>query len=554
MVAEFFPSFSRKSTDRNKTNFQKAYDKVVSYLKEQPEIRIYVDGSPNFGHQATTVSLMKRIIDLGLTPDKNKITMVYQNDDALNKLAKLLPDLDPKSPKEITVKYLNKISISFLAYDSMSSQPLINFGLTGGADGGKNIDFAKALQVKNFLRLQPYLWTRLTGVLGGSADQQNAPEQLQLRKRFLGTSMLQLDQQKELQNFLLQGYYLPPPVVEDEEWTVYEGQPDLQVKIQLVKAVLKATQDEKIKLLPIYGVGVEIKKDVESKGNMGLWPSELLFNLTMGILKSQETYPHPVIMMDMATVPKKYLQEFQSFLAEAPTEKEQPWYQQWISAQEDLKKLYKKENPIPIKEIEEIKQKIQGLEIQLNPLERRGDFVRKIRASERVIVQEVSVDDFNRNLQMLQNGSRSVLFIQLGTLPPNIFNYLFSQATLPFVFEGQGTAGLALNLGKPYLKPRGYNARQLEDYPAELLNLSTEEQKLIEFYKDSANAISEYLHIWPEEKNPAEKISDFIERYYVKKDKTIINYFQQVKKHYHNESLENDKLMKALIFMITKKV
>ena len=45
------------------------------YIQEQPALRFYVDGTPNFGHQATTVNIMKRIIDT--TEYTGAIVIVY---------------------------------------------------------------------------------------------------------------------------------------------------------------------------------------------------------------------------------------------------------------------------------------------------------------------------------------------------------------------------------------------------------------------------------------------------------------------------------------------
>ncbi|MEG4595010.1 hypothetical protein QUB00_24855 [Microcoleus sp. F8_C2] len=88
-----------------------------SLLRREKTIRFYVDGTPNFGHQANTIHIMKRIIDyFGYS---GSVEIIYAGGNTtLEKLALLLAELNP-NPKECKlVKYGNCKNITFLEHNN----------------------------------------------------------------------------------------------------------------------------------------------------------------------------------------------------------------------------------------------------------------------------------------------------------------------------------------------------------------------------------------------------------------------------------------------------
>jgi hypothetical protein len=137
-------------------------EKILAPIRGQRELRFFVDGTANCGHQAATVHMIRRLI--AITRFSGRITVVYA--DILpggslgrtpDKLALLMPGLDPRCIETAAVGYSACREIRFLNYNRRGELAEVDFGFTAGADD-MNINFARELKVKRFLRLQPYLW------------------------------------------------------------------------------------------------------------------------------------------------------------------------------------------------------------------------------------------------------------------------------------------------------------------------------------------------------------------------------------------------------------
>lgn len=143
---------------------------ILGWIKgnTDKELRFYVDGTPNFGHQASTINLMKRIIDR--TEYDQAIKVVYSNHnhddpesptDTPGKLAILLTGLNPVNIDKAKISYGTCNNITFINYENRADLPALDdkrsFGFTGGADN-MEVDYADELKVACFLRVQPYLW------------------------------------------------------------------------------------------------------------------------------------------------------------------------------------------------------------------------------------------------------------------------------------------------------------------------------------------------------------------------------------------------------------
>ncbi len=150
-------------TDTGDSSIAKALEGILESIRIQPELRLFVDGTVNCGHQAATVHLLRRLISL--TGYRGRVTVVYADILAAGvlgrtpqKLALLLPGLDPNRIETDAVEYGTCAEIRFLNYDrraELAGQAA--FGFTAGADD-MNINFARELKTDYFLRLQPYLW------------------------------------------------------------------------------------------------------------------------------------------------------------------------------------------------------------------------------------------------------------------------------------------------------------------------------------------------------------------------------------------------------------
>src|SRR5437660_4458229 len=139
-------------------------EQFLKILSAEKEIRFYVDGTPNFGHQATAIYLLKRLVNL--CKYSGKIVVVYADatsgKSTPEKLALLLAGIIPNDIATQTVAYGACKSISFVKLAAAKTLPVVNFGFTGGADDLDTV-YADAIQTSCFLRLQPYLWPKFGG-------------------------------------------------------------------------------------------------------------------------------------------------------------------------------------------------------------------------------------------------------------------------------------------------------------------------------------------------------------------------------------------------------
>lgn len=135
---------------------------LLQLLAEQPEWRVFVDGSKNLGHQASTVLLLRRLIDL--TSFAGRVVVVWADHGRAalgrtdEKLALLWPGLDATRLDRTRSSYRSCRDIRFMPLaEAFALRETVVFGFTGGAD---DLDFngAAALNVCYFMRLQPYRW------------------------------------------------------------------------------------------------------------------------------------------------------------------------------------------------------------------------------------------------------------------------------------------------------------------------------------------------------------------------------------------------------------
>src|SRR5262245_10235800 len=90
---------------------------MLDRFADEPELRFFVDGTRNMGHQASTVLLMKRLIDR--THFTGRVTVVYADYDkpllgrTAEKLALLIPGIDPARLGECVVSYGSCPHIAF---------------------------------------------------------------------------------------------------------------------------------------------------------------------------------------------------------------------------------------------------------------------------------------------------------------------------------------------------------------------------------------------------------------------------------------------------------
>lgn len=420
-------NFNRPLLDEARLEF-------ADILKDQDVIRIYVDGTPGMGHQASSIHVLRALATTPEPPDfgygyVRTIEVYYQirnpGEDTLEKLHLLLPELDGQNEG-----YLNgqgSAFISLIPYDD--TQPpadRVAFGFTGGADNYPTEhdvpDFARYLNVTYFLKLQPYKWSNLQGIQhhdGDYIDFNNV--------EILGS-----------ETFVNRAYYQPPIRLSDEIWDQYTNNPNatLRNRARILQWLIGQAQDGEIDLQMVYGV---------RSTNCPMKPTnavDVLISIIMTALEWQWKNKEPWKASKPTVVVNLDLFNFAEIGAEE-------------NSIEYITNVLAGGYIISEQEIIAGHREHRLQSRDLGAYEVRCQYLELIKAADRARVQDGgSLQDVTAFEDWLKSTNDHVLFVQLGPVPPPLFNVSFANSTLPVIFEGMGTANLALSLGRWYLHVR----------------------------------------------------------------------------------------------------
>lgn len=139
-----------------------AHEDVRRLLASENEIRIFIDGTKNLGHQAASLDLLRRVLELtGFGGDVLVLYADYGRADlgaTAQKLSFLLPETEGAPLETVTIAHPSGARIRFVSYETRGALPRrARFGFGGGADD-MAVNYAAEIGVDWFLRLQPFLW------------------------------------------------------------------------------------------------------------------------------------------------------------------------------------------------------------------------------------------------------------------------------------------------------------------------------------------------------------------------------------------------------------
>ncbi|KAF4171535.1 hypothetical protein CNMCM8694_002612 [Aspergillus lentulus] len=143
----------------------KDLNQALSRIHSYEEIRLFIAGTPNFGHQASSVDLLLRLSWDYAYP--GLITVVYDRGNQKNgwtvpKLVQLLQrHINPAAPERLP-QQLHVTRVQWLSTEEFAARTskLVDFGLTGGAEIGRvyHSSLADMLNVRTALKAQPFQW------------------------------------------------------------------------------------------------------------------------------------------------------------------------------------------------------------------------------------------------------------------------------------------------------------------------------------------------------------------------------------------------------------
>ncbi|MFH7010714.1 hypothetical protein ACHRV5_02515 [Flavobacterium sp. FlaQc-52] len=494
--------------DENDERFPIAKAQVQEYLSTLQTVKIFIADSRNFGHQSSSINILFNLIRLGCNA---VYTVVYENRNALNKLKVLLP-INPDNVQSITLPNSTNTGNVTVNFKFFNEDPVeSDLALTGGYDN--SVRTLTNLNAKYIIELQPYNWYE--------PGSQNV---IYIKET---DSVVNLDQ--EITNFNKQAFYIEDPTRDDVFWAKFPlALPSWLATVKLTTALLDLYgPDKNFLLTPLYGINTA-----------SIDPILALFNMCCGVS-----------------------------------------YQQSGSGGDKRKAVIVSFSPT--------KQTGQNNDVDLGllktlidtgkygtkgPIFDAGTFCNKYRESSNLAARVkyysgTISEQLTAAIEQLEE--QQILVVQIGPVPAPIFNYTYYMANLPFVFEGQNTATLAMNFGRPYLHltvPSTYDEKTL--FPAIPTGNSVNNNLNGNIATMISSRLSVYPRTWADTKIKLNKDQDLLENRpsrigqlspaYVlgqyaydalqadpKNRQT--KYFTKIGTYFHDEKY--DKLLDALIYL-----
>lgn len=425
-----------QSTSQQESTFWQGVQQFAQRVSQEKEIRLFVDGAPGMGHQAASVHVMLRLVfRMGFA---GQVTLVYKpgNEEqegttTVAKLKQLLPGLDDTTLAQGLPLQGTRAVVTFVEWSKREGLKPILLGFAGGADGTEN--FATELRVQYFLRLQPFRWP--------------SPRQIQVP----GGTAVDLAQQS-IPNFGELAYHFDNPgTVDTEVWKWFKQNGTEAERKRVVLAEVLAAKLGTRLFMPITGIRNDANQILLSRNPLRTYPPYyLLAQLLTAVRSALRTLSGPAICVSFDVVKLQSLQALASVLAGLPRSEEK-------IAVESLQSTQQQATSSQRQEWERLK----------STWEQRQERLKTLEAKDSILVldgEKLSADSLGGILTK-EYPPKTVIFVQLGKVPPVIFNHFFFRATLGAVFEGQSTAGLVLNTGRPFLHlPRQVGAN-VGNYP-----------------------------------------------------------------------------------------
>ncbi len=175
----------------------KKKDCVKRYLNQQKIIRIGLVESPGFGHQSASLALIDELTRLGFEGEIEVVVddRFNDSDDISKKIARLIPQYDPKEKKKQIIKYNNQnISFTNMKKGDPSLKKENTLAIYGAYDFTKDITIKSSeitkikdsVKSKKVIILQPHQWHQPRLILNFQKSKINGIDELNenaLKKR-----------------------------------------------------------------------------------------------------------------------------------------------------------------------------------------------------------------------------------------------------------------------------------------------------------------------------------------------------------------------------------
>jgi hypothetical protein len=449
-------SLAEAETIKDQTARQ-ALHEMSSLIKDQEEIRFFVDGTHHFGHQAASVNLMKRLIDW--TGFAGRIRVIYAEASTVppgstaNKLAVLLPGLDPRRINTTAIMFGTCKNITFLPYEERES--LIDdatIGFTGGADD-MSINLAAELKVKYFLRLQPYLWD----------DDTSRKANLHYESSRIETPSNQyfymVDEHPGFRHLPIKFPKTCCSHVPNEVWTWYgttqDFDTDLKIRTKNAKSIYQTfRQNKDLHLWPLYGLH-QFREQI----------AEMAMHIVFTAFLAQQTIQKPIVVFCMNK--PKDIPHFQNLLV--------PFARDLTEGDCDLNYFKSSLTEHYVQELrtshdystERLNSFVDEMAEHVRPLIKKASTLTFLTDYDPATNSYIDISEsLNRAISTARENE--VVVALIGPIPGDIYNYFYGNSTFPGLFEGQATSSLVVSLGRPFLQIHREDSAIEDNYPSSI--------------------------------------------------------------------------------------
>jgi hypothetical protein len=491
------------STDITLAALRGRINNIDSYLQSVGEIRIFIRNSQQFGHQSSSVNILRNLIRMGATGPFS-IALLNSTEFDYPELEEKIRLLIPQYTVTDQAFTIGKVSVTVTRLNK--KLPPAKFAITGGCDLTEDLlrrEVLPLLNVPAYVQLQPYGWTKgknLFIIYPPNAD----------------SFTIDLEVDYPASQIVNRGFYLADPEVTPSDRIAINNNPKFAQQGAVAAKVIEAVEKEKFGLCPVYGISTKDRGD----------PLTSLLNTLAGVVSAQETYDsakqHAIVIV-MARLNDRSILKHINLLGinlgfEDPI---------GFNASSDFKKWWSDESHGGSDNSRAFRIKVVGSN------------------GAPATLQDVTkaIEDAKK-----EPNEKRVLVVYQPEMPTVLFNYLYKIATLPPVLEGQNTVELMINLGRPYLKitTDSYNSRY--NYPTLPLNSRTDGT---EAAASNTIVFDGILHsgpaLWADEaqsKTWPPGILPPLYNAYVRNTGKLADYFKSLRVFYHDQL--NDKLLRAL--------
>jgi hypothetical protein len=434
---------------------------ILGLIKKQKELRFFVDGTRNFGHQSATVHIMKRLIDMTEFNGRVKVIFADAAPDAGlttgDKFAILLPGVDPRNLETAAIQYGSCQNIRFVSFQRRQALgDEVQFGFTGGADD-MGMNLSAEVRVKSFVRLQPYLWDEGKECKHGAYYESSRIESSD------GKYFYPVDEYPDFRKFPYKFARMGVSMVGPRVWQWYESEQNfdqgLGIRTRNTHVLYRASQREpELMVWPIYGLH-----------HFGNSYPEMTMNLVCSAFLAQQAIARPIVALFLnspETVPQlsKYLLPFARDLSEKNYDLR--YFKGAIAAVHD---------PVPDSPLSAayIDRFVAQIAAQVRPWIDGGSRLTFLSDHD---AETGGWLDISEPLKEASAGAtgHDIIVALVGPIPVDIFNYFYATCEIPGVFEGHNSSSLALSLGRPFLQiPRSDSPMQ-NTYPSQLMGKNYE--------------------------------------------------------------------------------